>query len=280
MDQELAVAHERACDNCTTELSGKFCHKCGQKELHHHAWSLSHFLHDAWHEIAHLDSKIFRTLKLLVFRPGEMTRMYLDGHRQPFVNPIRLYLALTALFFFFGGQTDFNVEGFQRSGDAGGLTEFVKAVAKKKGVPYEVELKEFNQGFHKKFSIFIALGVLMYGLTVHWAYRKREFWYSRSLIFAVHFFSLFFLWLLVWRLALHYLGNAGIRIPMPLFFVLSLLLLAISLRHVWPEKPSRFVPKVLFLWFSSIVIYSASVGMAIGLQIALYGRMAQLAYRK
>jgi hypothetical protein len=280
MDHEVALEKTRACSNCTTELSGKFCHKCGQKELHHDAWSLSHFLHDAWHEIAHLDSKIFRTLKLLVLRPGEMTRMYLDGHRQPFVNPVRLYLALTALFFFFGGQTDFSVEGFQRSGNAGGLTQFVEAVAKKKGVPYEVELKEFNQGFHKKFSIFIAMGVLMYGLTVHWAYRKREIWYSRSLIFAVHFFCLFFLWLLVWRLGLHYLANAGIRVPMQLFFVLSLLLLAISLRHVWPESPGRFVPKVLFLWFSSIVVYTVAVGLAIGLQIALYGRMAQLAYRK
>lgn len=277
MDHAPEIADgPRECGHCQTELTGKYCHKCGQKELHHDAWSLHHFVHEAWHELVHLDSKIFLTLRLLLLRPGELTRQYLAGHRQPFVNPVRLYLAITALFFLFGAQTDFNVEGFQRSGDASGLTSFVKAAAERKGVPYELELQAFNQGFHKKFSIAMALGVLLYGWTVHLAFRKKEQWYTRSLIFAVHFFCAFFVALLVWRLALHYASTAyGFHVPMQGFFLLVLLLLALSMRRVWPESPRQFVPKVLFLWFSSIFVYSMSIGLGIGLQILSYGRLAQ-----
>lgn len=267
------------CANCQAELTGRFCHECGQKELHHDAWSLHHFAHEAWHEVMHLDSKIFGTLKLLLFRPGELTRQYLAGHRQPFVNPIRLYLAITALFFFFGGQTDFNVEGFQRSGNATGLTSFVKAVAEQKNVPYEVELQAFNQGFHRKFSILMAMGVLLYGLAVHLVYRKSEHWYARSLVFAVHFFCLFFVALLIWRLGLHYLTASGLHPPMQGFFLVVLILLAFSIRRVWPDTWKRFVPRLVFLWGSSIVVYSMSIGLAIGLQIFSYGLLARKVMR-
>jgi hypothetical protein len=61
------------CLNCRAELHGRFCHECGQK-VPHGTLSLHDFAHEATHEFLHLDGKILQTLKLLVTKPGLLTK--------------------------------------------------------------------------------------------------------------------------------------------------------------------------------------------------------------
>ena len=55
------------------------------------------------------DSRFMRTIKPLVFKPGRLTRDYLDGRRFRYVPPMRLYifssLALFFLFAVFAGRS-------------------------------------------------------------------------------------------------------------------------------------------------------------------------------
>lgn len=46
-----------------------------------------------------LDSKTVRTLWTLLFRPGRLTRAYIEGRRVRFVSPLRLYMFSTIVFF-------------------------------------------------------------------------------------------------------------------------------------------------------------------------------------
>jgi hypothetical protein len=55
--------------------------------------------HDAVHEFLHLDGKILQTMKLLAFRPGELTREFIAGRRVRYISPIRLYLTWSLIFF-------------------------------------------------------------------------------------------------------------------------------------------------------------------------------------
>lgn len=82
--------HETACLNCGTRLVGDYCHGCGQ-EAHLHR-TMGAFLHDLMHGVLHLDGKIWRTLPMLLFRPGSLTRDYIDGHRRRYVSPMALFL--------------------------------------------------------------------------------------------------------------------------------------------------------------------------------------------
>jgi hypothetical protein len=111
-----------ACEHCGALLHGAYCSAGGQKQLGHHDWALGHFLHDVWHQVAHLDSKIFHTLRLLFTQPGEATRQYLTGHRASQLNPIRLFLTVTAVFFC-GAAAEFDLCGMERMGKAKGLAE-------------------------------------------------------------------------------------------------------------------------------------------------------------
>ena len=89
--------HETICLNCGTALLGPHCHQCGQ-HAHVHR-SLTAFFHDLAHGVFHLEGKLWRTIPLLVWKPGELTRRYIEGQRASFVSPIALFLF--SVFFMF-----------------------------------------------------------------------------------------------------------------------------------------------------------------------------------
>ena len=82
--------HERNCLNCGSPLTGNFCANCGQKAHVHR--SVRAFFQDFLQNLFNFEGKIWRTLPMLVWRPGEMTRRYIAGERARFISPIALYL--------------------------------------------------------------------------------------------------------------------------------------------------------------------------------------------
>lgn len=79
-----------SCLNCGTELMGAHCHVCGQKAQIHR--TLHAFGHDILHSVLHFDGKIWRTLPMLFWNPGDLTRRYVHGERAKFVSPLALFL--------------------------------------------------------------------------------------------------------------------------------------------------------------------------------------------
>ena len=86
---EGAVA-AKTCLNCGAILTGPHCHICGQKAHVHR--TLHAFGHDILHSVLHFDGKIWRTLPLLFWKPGDLTRRYVHGERAKFVSPLALFL--------------------------------------------------------------------------------------------------------------------------------------------------------------------------------------------
>lgn len=91
---------EKICLNCNASLDGRYCHVCGQENVEpkESVWSLvSHFFND----ITHFDGKFFSTLGLLIRRPGYLPREFIIGRRARYLNPIRMYIFSSAIFFLF-----------------------------------------------------------------------------------------------------------------------------------------------------------------------------------
>jgi len=93
-----AKEHAKTCANCRAALVGAFCHACGQTGHVHR--SILHMLEEGLHGILHFDSKTWRTLPLLVARPGLLTRRYIDGQRVRYVAPLALFLFTMFMMFF------------------------------------------------------------------------------------------------------------------------------------------------------------------------------------
>ena len=87
-----------ACRNCGTQAPLKFCPECGQ-ETTLHPPTLGEFLHEFVGHYVALEGPLWRTLGMLLLKPGRLTREYLDGRRRQYVLPLRLYLTASFLFF-------------------------------------------------------------------------------------------------------------------------------------------------------------------------------------
>ena len=86
------------CDNCSEVISGRYCSACGQR-VEAPVHSLWHFTQVAVEDMTHADSRLWRTLSALLFKPGFLTREFLAGRRASYLPPVRLYLVISVVFF-------------------------------------------------------------------------------------------------------------------------------------------------------------------------------------
>jgi hypothetical protein len=95
-----AAAHDlpAQCRNCGADASGNYCAHCGQ-ETRLHMPSFMEFAHEFVGHYVALEGKLWGTFTRLLFRPGALTNEYLAGRRRRYVEPLRLYLTLSILFF-------------------------------------------------------------------------------------------------------------------------------------------------------------------------------------
>jgi hypothetical protein len=90
--------HPANCTNCGAPVAGKYCSACGQS-VEYHLHSLWDLLGEAAEVLTHADSRLWRTLVPLLFRPGFLTQQFLAGRRASYIPPFRLYLVVSVLFF-------------------------------------------------------------------------------------------------------------------------------------------------------------------------------------
>jgi hypothetical protein len=95
-----ALDHHAAsdCPNCGAAVSGNFCHQCGQETVLHPP-SITEFFHEFIGHYVALEGKLWKTLGLLIFRPGRLTLEYMAGRRTRYVQPLRVYLTFSLIFF-------------------------------------------------------------------------------------------------------------------------------------------------------------------------------------
>jgi hypothetical protein len=87
------------CENCRALMAGPFCAQCGQHAVDYRR-SFSRVFLDALDSFLNWDSKFFATIGLLLVRPWRLTIDFLAGKRVRYVNPVRLYLLVSIIFFF------------------------------------------------------------------------------------------------------------------------------------------------------------------------------------
>ncbi len=92
---ELAPAR---CKNCDAVLLGRFCANCSQA-ANVHVPTTMELVHELLEGITHSDSRLWRTLTTLWFKPGKLTQEFVAGRRIAYLPPFRLYLILSIIFF-------------------------------------------------------------------------------------------------------------------------------------------------------------------------------------
>lgn len=80
----------------TAQGDANFCPNCGQKNNSHKP-NFFEYIRDAVENLFAFDSKFYRSIGPLLWRPGELTLLYNSGQRASYVLPIRLFILITIL---------------------------------------------------------------------------------------------------------------------------------------------------------------------------------------
>jgi hypothetical protein len=86
------------CRNCGEALIGLYCSHCGQREGSGDL-TFGEVVGESLDELISWDSRLWRTLLPLVFRPGFLTAEFIAGRRARYVPPFRLYLIISFVLF-------------------------------------------------------------------------------------------------------------------------------------------------------------------------------------
>jgi hypothetical protein len=231
-----------SCRNCGGALSPDmaFCPHCGQ-ETRLHPPSATEFVHEfASHYVA-LEGALWRTLKLLLFKPGALTQEYLRGRRRHYVLPLRLYISASFLFFLFvkglGVGTGTFIElGIQDTESRPLARAQVQACASGEGCTGLESwvagrlLRADDRGLDNRALAAQVLGLAPYAvfamqpvfaLLLAAAYRRRSASYGVHFVFSLHLHSLLFLGMLLIALLPQGPGNL-VLLPMAAYAVLAL----------------------------------------------------------
>lgn len=207
------------CPNCNTVVSKtfKYCPECGQEaKLDQKVGSLiTHFLNDYFT----FDSKIIRSIVPLITKPAFLTQEYMKGRRVKYIQPLRLFIFLSVIFFLVLSWTN--------------STEVDKAA-----------IDELNEAFWNRFFenwlpklFFILLPI--FALILAFLYRKQKKGLMPHFLFALHFHaSLFLMGILYALLSFTFLKMGWQKLNVMVFLLIGIYLafyLWRSLRRMYNE---------------------------------------------
>ena len=203
------------CKNCSTELIGSYCHQCGQAAADPRK-SVKEVFISLLAAIINWDGKLFRTIRLLLFKPGILTAYYLQGKRQSFNEPLRLFLFSSFIFFFLLIFQLSNLEkntqqlNFYALNDStvimqmpwytdtlNGYTIQNNEIIHLKSNTSDVVLSknifsDFIYRFKSNISYIFWFSLPLFALTLKIIYKKKKYFLWDHWIFSLHFYSFVF----------------------------------------------------------------------------------------
>lgn len=88
------------CLNCghPLELSDRYCPNCSQANSTKHL-TIRDYFEEYFSDLVNLDTRLMRTLRVMLWKPGRITLDFIAGKRLSYANPFRLLLSLAIVYF-------------------------------------------------------------------------------------------------------------------------------------------------------------------------------------
>lgn len=187
------------CQSCGSERARRFCAACGEKRIEPADLSLRGFLRDLAEELTELDGRVPRTLISLFKSPGLLTADWIKGRRNLYLRPVQLFLVLTLFFFFAAPHVGLlrwdlsQYEGGSPPGPVAGA--MVRRHLDESGQNPRQYQAAFDRTLEDHKRLLIPVVVPLFALLGMLLYPRSGRFYVEHLVFAIHFFAAFFLYM-------------------------------------------------------------------------------------
>jgi hypothetical protein len=194
---------QRLCANCGVPLVGDYCHGCGEKRAEARDISVGHFAAEAAGELTSIEhSKLWRTLRALLFKPGFLTAEYFSGRRGRYLKPLNLCLAIFAFHLFaYTTYKEVSINDIGRTvatgrqmaeqwklPNADALAKSLDRVAAHKGITTELLYERINEKWNRNASLIQIPQILLVALMLQFVYLFRRY-FVEHLVFSLHFLA-------------------------------------------------------------------------------------------
>lgn len=189
----IATAH--TCKSCGHNFEGIYCNVCGEKVLVPSDRSFKKFINTILAAITFADSKIFKTLRLIITRPGFVSKEMADGRTVNYLKPLSLFFVLNLVYFFFPVIQLFNASlNTQLLSPLSGIYQNIIA---RKIVSMHLDVASFSLIYNLKTTGFAKLMVMVFvviaSLPLNLFYFKRNRYFTDHVDYMVELacFNLF-----------------------------------------------------------------------------------------
>ena len=246
-----------ACISCGAPMSTKFCPSCGEKKISDSDFSLAHLLEQGIDVFTHLDSKLFKSARALVFKPGLLTAEFVRGVRKPYMKPFQVFFLCNILFFFFlGGYDVFYIPAkwfFIESQYGSSIRQLAEQTAAQKNLDINALAQLYDAKVVNSSKLFVITLVPAIAL-FSWPFGgKQHPQYGKHVIFALYFLSFMMLVMVLYAKILIWLP---FRIP-PIWFNIPFLSgLVLYVRFAFNRFPGR---GGLITWLGAVSVVAGLV---------------------
>jgi hypothetical protein len=275
-----ASAHQTHCANCGAALADRYCGRCGQDS--HASLSFGHFTHELVEGLFHVDSKLWRTLRTLLLRPGLLTQQYLDGKRSSYSHPFRSYLVISIAYFIiasvFGapgsrviassGQELTAADCARIAAHPGWALQFVPDLEASCVRALSNNGRALTAAMENLLPKVMFVVLPLVALMQFWIYRRQRPLYLENLVFVLHFQSFYYLVSAAALLLAAGIGTfAGAQDSIGQAFefavyLWSIVYLFFAERRVYRASTFKIVLALLALAASYIIFYSLGIAVA------------------
>ncbi|MDQ7949867.1 MAG: DUF3667 domain-containing protein [Pedobacter sp.] len=192
------VPHSRECLSCGATIAENYCGHCGEKKFDSHDLTVKHLAEETFEGFTHFDSKFFKSIKVLVARPGQLSVDFCNGKRVPYMRPFALFFVCNILFFLMAGNSNIfsqNLSSFYNYDPYVSLGSRALVEQKVKNEQEFIALaKIFNHQMNTSSKTFLALFIPVLALL---GLLQRRRLIAEHLVFHTHFFAFVVLFYLV-----------------------------------------------------------------------------------
>ncbi len=180
------MENKYTCLNCTTTFEGNYCNYCGQQKPEGHEFGMKGFVKNAIVESLEIDSRLFKTLRLLILKPGVLTSEYFKGKFQSYWSPVKLYIICSLLYFivFYNfHEHDFYHHDSLYKQDATGM---MKKIADQAIAERGIDRSQLDERFADYASYSMYIVVFFYALLFSLIYINKKMNFVHHFIFSLY----------------------------------------------------------------------------------------------
>jgi hypothetical protein len=213
--------------------------------------SFVHLLRSSLAEIGSIDSRLWRSLRLLMLRPGFLSLEYRNGRRRQYLSPISLFLLGNLLFFLAPPLSDFQLslfEQYELQPYRAWIAPWVDSYLSRSGQTFTEAADAYQLRVAELAKLMVIVHVPLLALGTMLIAANKRLFYTDHVIMGLHYFAFLMIYLIAVSAVFSLIFNVLPR-PVPAMPNLAPVVVALQFAYV----PVMLRNALGFSWWRALV---------------------------